>query len=145
MTNLPLRRCKPGASIYIQTLDWTEIKRNEVVDEIGKMIRDHYVENMKDMESEVNTTFAGIYGRHLPVKRKITSEILIKLKEIMTQTGKTITEITHDIRRYLGYPCSFFRFEGAKQLPIDSQRITKAYELIKRRASIIKVEDALYF
>lgn len=139
---LPERSCKPGSSIFIQVGDYGVDYEKRT---IAQMIKDHYHSNLDDMKSTITRIFVSIYGESVPFKERITSEIWIKLKQIMQETGKTIEEVTRDIRNYLGYPCSFFRIDGARKLPIDSQRIRKAYELMKQRKSIVAVEDALYF
>lgn len=140
---VPLRSCKPGSSIYIVSKDY-DCKECQK-EEISLMIKDLYNAAMEMNQKRINHTFEAIYGKPLLIKKKLTSEVIIKLKNIMQQTGKTITQITQEIRRYLGYPCSFFRIEGANMIPIDSQRITKAYDLMTKRVSIIQIENALYF
>lgn len=140
---LPIRSYKPGSSIYIVSKDFDCKECHK--EEIALLIKDVYNVSMDVYQKEINHTFEEIYGKPLVIKKRLTSEVIIKLKNIMQQTGKTIVEITQDIRGYLGYPCSFFRLDGIRTIPIDSQRITKAYELMRQRASILKVEDALYF
>lgn len=100
-----------------------------------------YVYN--DNKNYVDELFSSIYGRPVKFKESL-SDLLIKIKTLMVQAGESIEEVVSKIRNYLGYNCSFNRFESGRLIPCSSDRILKAYQLVKEKKSFVSIEDALY-
>lgn len=106
----------------------------------GARIANLYIRTIEVNENKVKATLMGIYGVPVPVKGR-TTELLLKLKQIMQQTGKNITQLSLEIRNYLGYKCSFVTLKGQ---PIELERIERAHTAISERKSVIEVENLLY-
>jgi hypothetical protein len=132
----------------VQVQEYTPINPKDVdfsdfKDVLLSLVRKEYDWRINLTSSYISDTFARVYEKPVRFSDKI-SDLIIKIKNFMVQTGKTIEQVVGDIRNYLGYKCSFFRIQNGREVPINSDRIQKAYELISKRASFLQVENALY-
>jgi hypothetical protein len=119
------------------------IEKEDYPEDALSLIWDIIQISYKNTVNWVNQVFQRIYRKPVRFTGAI-SDFLIKIKTIMNQTGKTIEQIVQDIRSYLGYNCSFHRFEGDRSVPITSERILKAYELTRSKQNLIAIENVLY-
>lgn len=94
---------------------------------------------------KVNMTLQPFYGKPLAFSDKVTTEVTYRIKEMTTETGKTIEQMAMEFRDYLGYRTPFFRKEGEKMVPIDSQRIMRAYRAMKSKTPVKEVEKILFY
>lgn len=134
---------KPGelTTVLVSDYDCPECEKQE----INHMISMMYHATLYTNKEVVNATFKKIYGFPLKFSEKMTGEILVKIKNIMQQTGKPIEQICAEIKRYLGYNCQFYRLVDGKAIPINSERILQAHSLLNQKVSILQVEEILYF
>jgi hypothetical protein len=129
---------KPGESHTITKLDSEE--------DILQLIKFSYYANMSENRQRLVKEFKEAYGRPIFFKDSHVGTIMTKIKDMMDETGaKSLREVTLDIQRYLGYPCYFFRRVQGKMIPIDPDRISKAYRAVRAKESFVRVEDYLYF
>lgn len=113
-------------------------------DMAADLIKKRYRAAIKYNRKNIDEQFTALYGKPLYFSDKITSKLVIRIKEVMAITGKSLKEIAADFELYMGKKCSFFRKENGKQIPIDSQRIMDAYKLIQDKHPIITIENILY-
>ena len=92
-----------------------------------------------------NMTLQPLYGKPLVFTDRVTSEVTYRIKEMISETGKDIEEIAQEFRDYLGYRTTFFRKEGEKMIPVDSQRIMKAYRAMNSKAPVKEIEKILFY
>lgn len=140
IVDLPLFSVKVGQNPKILSSELKVECEQDLVD----IIVQSYIKTITFEERKINHTFVQIYGKPLKFKQAV-SDLYIKIKNIMQNTGKSIVEMTQDIRKALGYNCSFFRNVGNTLVPVTSDRILKAYELVTQGKSLIHIENALYF
>lgn len=151
---MPLASCKPNGMVIVggqmintplfQKEDFKNLTSSEFTKVVFEMVRERYMETITHNMSQVNSIFMEIYDTPIRFKERV-SDLLIKIKNVMVQTGKSIEQVVKEIRKYLGYDCQFFRMEGDRRIPINSERIMKAHFLVEKKELFIKVEDALYF
>lgn len=114
------------------------------VETVGRTIANTYTSNMMAFKEQIDKEFSEIYGRPVAFKKSLSSEIIIRFKQFMQQFGKNPSQVAKEIKQYLGYECSFFRKDGDKIIPIEGERIKKAYELVLSGSPFIDVENTLY-
>ena len=155
LSNLvPVASAKPGNSIvttfnkmhshHTESRIFKNLTFAEFKQEVFRMIHREYDSANSYNIQNINSIFTTLYGKPLRF-REAPSELILKIKRMIQKTGLSVDQLVNTIRQYLGYPCSFFRQDGDRTVPITSERLLKAHELITQKASIVKVEDALYF
>lgn len=90
-------------------------------------------------------TLKPLYGKSIVFADRVTTEVTYRIKEMINETGKDISEIAEEFREYLGYRTVFFREENGKRIPIDSQRIMKAYKAMQSRQPVKIIENLLFY
>ena len=110
-----------------------------------KVIKRRYRHTIDYNKWRANVTLQPFYGKPLLFADKVTSEVTYRIKEMIQETGKDIEEIAQEFRNYLGYRTPFFRKEGERMIPVDSQRIMKAYKAMKERKTVKEIEKILFF
>lgn len=127
---------KPG---NLPVLEFSE--ENMVV----KTITGMYRRTIRDYRRKIDNTFLHSYGKSVNCPECMISEMVFKLKGILERTGaSSLDQITYAIRRYLGYRCSFFKMQDNKVVPVDGDRLERAYQAIKENKSFIEIENILY-
>ena len=86
-----------------------------------------------------------IYGKLPYIADSTLGNLFRKIKEIMENTGITINQMVHDIRKYLGYNASVERIVNGKLVLVNPQTIQNTWEVVNSKKGIIAVENALYF
>lgn len=135
-THIGTWRPHPDNGIKAMTFEEGDVARG--------LITKRYRAAIKINRETIDEQFTGLYGHPLYFSDKITSTLVIRIKEVMAATGKSLKGIGQDIKDYLGKECSFYRKENGKQIPIDSNRIMDAYKLIQSHSPISEVEAVLY-
>jgi hypothetical protein len=113
-------------------------------DELIDIIRAKVQVEYAILSQSVRKRIITIYGKPLSFRDTI-SDLNFKLKKMVEKTGKTIEEIVREIRNYLGYKCSFTRYdESGRLIPITSERILEAHKLISEKKNLVTIENTLY-
>lgn len=129
-----------------RVLTYTDNMRDkEVTEDLMDIIRVYHNAAVEHNKERINEQLTPVYGRPLVFADNMTTDVLEKLARIMKLTGKTVKEISDDFRQYLGKSCTFFRKEGSKQIPVESERILMAYLAMKEKKPRYQVENILYF
>lgn len=118
---------------------------NQDLQEIKQLVEVKYYEAICNKEQQIKEFTLSLYGFVPCWYEKETTDIFIKIKRFMELTNTKIEGIKKEIRQYLGYTASFFTLDKDGKVPIALERIERALSLIDSRASIIQVENALYF
>lgn len=103
-----------------------------------------YEAQVKHTRKRVNELLFPVYGRKLPFKEKILSTVLRTIKEIETTKGTDIRGMAKKLRRYTKENLSFFRMEGLREVPVDSDRIVRAFEAAQRKEPVERVKFILF-
>lgn len=111
---------------------------------INDLIIRRYRTTIEYNRQNIDKHFIDLYGKPIYYSEKLTSSLVIRIKEVMAITGKSLKEIAKDFKDYLGDNCSFFRKEGEKQIPIDSHRIIDAYTLMQNKHPASAIKNILY-
>lgn len=111
---------------------------------IAKVIIRKYKDIMKWHKKKINNTLKPFYSRNLEFADNLTANMIERIRVLMESTGKTIKEMGKDFEAYLGYPCTFFRKENFRQVPVDTDRILKAYQAMKENKLIYEIEKILF-
>lgn len=85
-----------------------------------------------------------IYGKLPYIADSTLGNLFRKIKQIMENTGRTINEMIHDIRTYLGYNASIQRIVNGKPVLVSPQTIAETWKSVNSRKGIIAVENVLY-
>lgn len=131
---------KPG-SRFIQS--WTR-PSSFTLDDVFEMTLRKYVLKVEYHRPMINFEMIQIYGKIPKFDESNFTNTVCNIKDIMKLSGKNIRNTVKHIRRYLGYPTYFHRIEKSKLIPVELERIKKAYELIKENKSFIEVENTLF-
>lgn len=111
---------------------------------IGKLIAKRYVNAVEWTRWRIEATLRPLYSRPLSFPDCSITDMVVKVKDLINSTGMNIPDIARQFRTYLGYPCQFFRNEGSRRVPVDSQRLLKAHQAMRNRALVGAVERILY-
>lgn len=103
-----------------------------------------YREAIVRRKREIDMITKQVYGRPLRFQENETTNIRIKLYEIEQQFGKNFAQIANDINQYVGSNLCFFRNIGEKRIPVEFERITKAYQSVQEKKTKNKVLEVLY-
>jgi len=130
----PLYSGKPGNPIIYSSDDIV------VVDKIAR----EYVKNIAYRRNEINKFLEPIYNRPLNIEESKLTDTLLKIRAIKEETGKDLLQIVEDIRSYLGFKCSFYRSSHGKDIPVDSDRILRAYRAVVEKLPRTEIKKILY-
>lgn len=118
---------------------------NQDFQEVKKLVELNYYKAIYNKKEQIREFHLSLYG-FIPLWcEKQTTDLFIKITEFMELSNVKVEEIKEGIRRYLGYAASFFKIEEGRKVPIPLERIERALLLIDNRASLVQVENALYF
>lgn len=104
----------------------------------------NYLNAIDSDRERINSKLNPFYGRALNIPEQELGNVIDKIIKIEEKTGKKMEEIAIEIREYLGNDCSFFRTEGDKLIPIESDRLLQAYKYLKARFPIKLIKSVLY-
>jgi len=110
---------------------------------IGHKIAKIYMNNIDYKKELIDKILQPIYGRALIFNEGHTFDMYKKAESIQNLVGN-VHNMVREFRTYLGYPCSFYRTEGNKRIPVESHRIINAYKAMKSRSPVRVVEKILY-
>lgn len=108
------------------------------------LIKKIYRNTIEHHKKRINATLFHFYGKNLNFPERMTTQIKERIFELMEVTDKEITEIVQTFKSYFGEDCSFYRKEGAKLIPVDSERLLKAYNAIQDGRLKTEVSNILY-
>lgn len=141
MTILPpikMASYKPRTDLNIRVMTVRD------ADILTTLVSRRYRATIKYNRQIIDEQFKGLYGKPLYFSDKLTSTLIIRIKEIMALTGKSLKEIGKDLKAYIGKDISFFRKNGDSQIPIDSARIMDAYQAMKELKPAFQIENILF-
>lgn len=107
-------------------------------------IKSLYAETIREQRNSINQVSEQIYGTRIFVKERDTSKIILGIKSISAETGKSVPEVVATIREYLGYPCSFLKSEFGRLIPVELSRIVQTYKAVLRKAPSADIKRILY-
>lgn len=111
---------------------------------IGHQIAKIYMNNVDYKRELIDKALQPIYGRCLVFNEGHTFDIYKKVEAIEKLVGN-IPNMVREFRTYLGYPCTFYRTDGKKRIPVESNRIIDAYKAMKSKSPVRTVEKILYY
>lgn len=140
IVSVRVRGVHPG--VYYHNTSWTQfnLTEGEFSQLVWREIRskyDYYVNTTLDY------TFSHIYGK--PLKFNNKAQVLNKMRTIEETMGKSILDMSKEIRQYMGYPCSFWRKQNDKLTILASEKIVAAYKMVQDRRKFVDIENFLYF
>lgn len=124
---------------FVNKIDDKDIEMNKVTNAIVRS----YHTKILDRRERINKVMKRIYGRPIPIKEQYIGDTLFRICD-MTSRKASPDVMATEIRKYLGYHCSFFRKKGRKKTVIKSSVIEAAYDLCQRGAPVIEVKYLLY-
>lgn len=104
----------------------------------------NYLNAIEYQQRLIGNTLRHLYKKRIVFREGITSDVRIKVKEVINYAQKDMKDIARDFRNHMGYHASFFRKEHGEYIPIESRRIMQAYDAVRRRAPVRIIEKILY-
>ena len=115
------------------------------VQELKQLVELNYYKAIGNKKQQIKEFNLSLYGFVPNWCERTTTDLFIKIKTFMELTNTTVDGVKKEIQKYLGYAASFFTINNGVRIPISLERIERALNLIDNRASLIQVENALYF
>lgn len=129
---------RPGEDARITV--WPSFSKDELVEKIAGL----YIVNVEIKREQINKTLRHLYSRDLVFHDKDISDIHIKIENFLKDAQKSMGDVAKEFRTYLGYKCSFYRREGEKSIPINSDRLREAYFAMRDKKPKRVIEKILY-
>jgi hypothetical protein len=129
---------RPGEDARITV--WPSFSKDEIVERIAGL----YIVNVEFKRREINKTLRHLYNRDLVFHDKDISDIYLKIEKFLQDAQKGMGDVAKEFRTYLGYRCSFYRREGDRSVPIDSERLREAYFAMRDKKPKRVIEKILY-
>ena len=118
---------------------------NSDILEVKQLVELNYYKAMHNKKEQIREFHLSLYGFIPQWCEKQTTELFIKIKEFMELSNVKVEKIKEGIRKYLGYNAAFYRWIDGQKIPLPLESIERALILIDNRASLVQVENALYF
>lgn len=117
---------------------------NPTLDDVLDLTLRKYVETVSYHRQKINFEMKQIYKKPIYFEEKKLSYMIYTIKDLIAISGKDVRNAIRDLRRYLGYPCYFYRFKGSKQVPVDPGKIVQAYKMMLENKSFLEIENILF-
>jgi hypothetical protein len=109
---------------------------------VAAEITKRYKEAIAHNRQRITTSLYPLYGREIKFKESILGDVICSINRITQITNMSIEELALYFKSK-GI-ITFFRWEGGKQVPVDSARIIKAFHALKSGMLGSDVKNILY-
>ena len=113
--------------------------------ELKKIIAENYNKAIFLKKHKIRKFSLSLYGFIPFWYEKDTSNVFAKIRNFMENANSSVGIIKQQIQSHLCYNACFYVFKEGIKIPITFDRIEQALVLVNNKASIIQVENALYF
>jgi hypothetical protein len=105
---------------------------------VGAEITKRYREAIEHNRSRINCTLRPLYGKDIPFKESILTDVIISIKRIIDVTGMNIDELAN-----------YFKSKGITNFfcngkPVSSEKIIKGFHALQSGLSLQTVRNILY-
>lgn len=133
------KECYHRKEETIQVLDRDDLEVANV------MFKKRYLAQINHTRKRINASLKPLYRVDLLFSTSILSEVVGKIHYILdTTNAPDIKTVAKELRDYIGWDTKFFRKQGLREIPCESERIAEAYVAMKRKLPRGRVRSILF-
>ncbi len=114
------------------------------LDVVATLFTARYRNQIEYTRKRIHATLKPLYGNEIPFATRILSQVVSKIHYIMDETGEDIKTVAKELKTYLGFDTKFFRKQGLREIPCESERIIAAYKAMKHNEPKERVRSILF-
>lgn len=114
------------------------------LDMANYLFKKRYIAQINHTRTRINATLKPLYGKEVFFSTNILSSVVDKIHYMMDATGEDIKTIAFELKAYLGKQTKFFRKQGLRKVPCESERIIRAYKSMKNNEVPDRVRSILF-